>query len=239
VAKHIGNRMSAAIGCLLLACGFAAVSAVTALAGPKIRTIPETFDFGYVPEGESVSHRYWLSNDGDDTLRIELVKPQCGCTTVPLPTDRLAPSDSIPLDLSFDSKNIRGRVNKAVRVWSNDSTLYPAVIYFTADVADSAQTIIANPPVASLTTIDNPHQVIELSNLTHSAYRVGLATAPPPFLNCEFAHDSVAAGQTLTLTITPGPGAPLGEYRTSITLQCEGELSFPLTIPIRGIGYMQ
>lgn len=225
--------------CGLLLAAFCALVPRSAGAAPKISATPMTFDFGYMPEGQTVTHRYWLANRGDDTLVIVEVKPQCGCTTVPLPTDHLAPSDSIPLDLSFDSKNIRGRVNKAVRIWSNDSTLYPATIYFTGAVADSAQTIFADPPVASLTSIDNPHQIIELTNTSDEAFRLGLAAPAPPFLHCEFSSDSIGAGGSATLKIVSGEGTPLGEYRTSITLQFTGHLLYPLTIPVKGVGYMQ
>lgn len=212
---------------------------ISVWAAPKIATNPESFDFGYLPEGQIVACQYWLVNRGDDTLVIEMVKPQCGCTTVPLPTDRLAPSDSVLLHLSFDSKNMKGRINKAVRIWSNDSTLNPATLYFTGAVADSSQTMIADPPFASLVAIDNPHQIIELTNTSQRPYKVGLAAPAPPFITCEFSSDSVAAGGRVTLKIVPGQGTPLGEYKTSITLQCEGSLSFPLTIPIKGVGYMQ
>ena len=237
-SHRLANRVVRSL-CGVLVAAVCASLPPRANAAPKISATPEAFDFGYLPEGQTVTHRYWLANRGDDTLVIVEVKPQCGCTTVPLPTDRLAPSDSVPLDLSFDSKNMRGRVNKAVRIWSNDSTLYPAIIYFTGDVADSAQTIIANPPVASLTSIVNPHQIIELTNTSQDAYRLGLATPAPPFLQCEFSSDSVAAGGSVTLKIVPGQGAPLGEYKTSITLLCTGNLQFPLTIPVKGVGYMQ
>lgn len=38
--------------------------------------VPEvTFNFGYVPQGASISHTFWLRSVGDDTLRITDVRP--------------------------------------------------------------------------------------------------------------------------------------------------------------------
>ena len=38
--------------------------------------VPVTsFDFGYVPQGYSISHVFWLKNVGGDTLRITDVRP--------------------------------------------------------------------------------------------------------------------------------------------------------------------
>lgn len=43
--------------------------------GPQL-LIPQTmFDFGYVPPKSVVSHYYLVKNVGDDTLKIENVKP--------------------------------------------------------------------------------------------------------------------------------------------------------------------
>ena len=208
-------------------------------AKPVIRTTPEFYDFGHVPDGHKVFCRYWLANDGDDTLIVSSVKPQCGCTTVPLPKDRLAPSDSVPLDLSFDSKNMKGLVNKAVRIWSNDSTKAPAIIYFMARVNDPERVIEVTPSAASLTSIDKLEQIIELSNTSNVGYTVAFASPPPPFLNCELSSDSLAPKAAVSLRLTVGKGAPLGDYSTSLTLRLEGDIPYVLTIPVRGVGYME
>ncbi len=43
--------------------------------GPKL-LIPQTmFDFGYVPPQSKISHYYLVKNVGEDTLKIEKVKP--------------------------------------------------------------------------------------------------------------------------------------------------------------------
>jgi len=38
--------------------------------------VPEVaFNFGYVPQGASISHTFWLRSVGGDTLRITDVRP--------------------------------------------------------------------------------------------------------------------------------------------------------------------
>ena len=45
------------------------------LAGPKI-LVPQThWDYGNVPQNNTISHDYWIKNIGDDTLKIINVKP--------------------------------------------------------------------------------------------------------------------------------------------------------------------
>ena len=44
-------------------------------AAPRL-TIPEVaFDFGYVPQHSTISHKFWLISSGDDTLQILKVVP--------------------------------------------------------------------------------------------------------------------------------------------------------------------
>jgi hypothetical protein len=42
---------------------------------PRIAVSAESFDFGRVPQGASISHIFWIKNVGEDTLRITDIKP--------------------------------------------------------------------------------------------------------------------------------------------------------------------
>jgi hypothetical protein len=42
---------------------------------PRLEVPEISFNFGYVPQGVSISHRFWLLNTGGDTLRIQNRKP--------------------------------------------------------------------------------------------------------------------------------------------------------------------
>lgn len=46
-----------------------------AFGAPLMRISESEFDFGYAPQNSSISHVFWLYNDGDDSLKIEKVVP--------------------------------------------------------------------------------------------------------------------------------------------------------------------
>jgi len=49
--------------------------ASVAIAAPRL-TIPVTeFNFGFVPQNSTISHKFWLVSTGDDTLKILKVVP--------------------------------------------------------------------------------------------------------------------------------------------------------------------
>ena len=62
----------------VLAVGYGTLLVAFSLpAAPKISVDSANFDFGTILEGEqkSVKHTFIIKNNGDDTLRIEKVKP--------------------------------------------------------------------------------------------------------------------------------------------------------------------
>jgi hypothetical protein len=58
-----------------------ALGLVVFMAGSLIQAAPHLtlkeskFEFGYVPQNSKITHRFWLYNTGDDTLKIEKVIP--------------------------------------------------------------------------------------------------------------------------------------------------------------------
>jgi len=216
---------------------------LSARGAPKIDLSEQTFDFGYTPEGLKANHRYWLTNVGTDTLVIQRVRPTCGCTTVPLPKDRLAPSDSVPLDLVFDTQKFKGKVHKAVRIFSNEpvdgdtATVTERKIYFTATIAAEDEAITVRPQSAYLDTIGKYDQVLTVVNRDKATYKLSLASPPPDFMDVEFASPEVPGEGETEILLKAGDDTPIGVYTGSLTLHFAGPRTFSVTVPIYGMGY--
>jgi rhodanese-related sulfurtransferase len=82
------------IGCLLMA-----VWGVAAWGTPIVTVDEPDYDFGEIGQGYMVKHTFILRNTGDETLDIVRVRTTCGCSTAALPTNQLAPGDSVPLEV--------------------------------------------------------------------------------------------------------------------------------------------
>jgi len=75
------------------------------------------FNAGQVLEGQIVIHTYMLSNSGDAPLTITNVSSSCGCTTTSLAKNVLAPGESVPLEVRFNSRGFGGQTTtKVVRI---------------------------------------------------------------------------------------------------------------------------
>lgn len=88
--------------------------------GPRIHCAGAMFDFGRAIKGRTVKHVFVLENRGGAPLRILSVTPSCSCTTAPVSRDLIAPGGRAELDVSVDTSEFDGFVQKAVSVASDD-----------------------------------------------------------------------------------------------------------------------
>lgn len=78
------------------------------------------FDWGSVLQGEVVIHEFELKNLGGSPLKIERVKPSCGCTTVDF-AKVIAPGGTGKITLRVDTKKFSGTIRKTAEVATNAS----------------------------------------------------------------------------------------------------------------------
>lgn len=76
------------------------------------------FDWGSVTQGEVVTHSFLVKNTGSQPLKIERVKPACGCTTVNF--DKVIGAGSTGrVILKVNTKKFTGKIKKTASVFSN------------------------------------------------------------------------------------------------------------------------
>ena len=92
-----------------------------------------TFNFGDIKKGESVEHKYQVTNTGTNPLIISSVKPGCGCTAPDYTKDPIMPGKTGTITLKFDSSNFDGQIHKQAEVFANVEKA-PIVIEFTGNV---------------------------------------------------------------------------------------------------------
>ncbi len=108
------NKALLAVVLLCLAVGLAAYGS------PKIHVEEPIHDFGSILEGYAVTHVFTIQNTGDETLIIDRVAVSCGCTATELATDRLAPGESVDLEVLVDTAGFGGRISKSIYIYTND-----------------------------------------------------------------------------------------------------------------------
>jgi len=87
---------------------------------PVAKFSESSHDFGNMKQGEKKEHTFMLSNDGKSELIIRNVRSSCGCTAVAPAKKIIAPGESAPVKVTFDSRGKRGRQSKSITVITND-----------------------------------------------------------------------------------------------------------------------
>ena len=86
---------------------------------PKIQMDEESFDFGVIQQGESVTHDFALKNIGDANLIISTAKGSCGCTVPEWPKEPIAKGEEAIIKITFNSAGKSGKQNKRVTLVTN------------------------------------------------------------------------------------------------------------------------
>lgn len=98
-----------------------AVEAQQALVGklPKIEFDKIEHDFGTINEGDVVETEFIVKNTGESDLIIANAKGSCGCTVPNPPKEPIAPGDSAPIKVTFNSSGKPGNQSKTVTLTTN------------------------------------------------------------------------------------------------------------------------
>ena len=104
-------------------------------AGPltSLALSEDAYNFGDIKKGESVEHKYEVTNTGTNPLIISSVKPGCGCTAPDYTKEPILPGKKGTITLKFDSSNFDGPIQKQAEVYANVEKA-PIVISFTGNV---------------------------------------------------------------------------------------------------------
>jgi hypothetical protein len=88
-------------------------------AGPTMNFKETKFSFGFIRQGEIVTHDYTFTNTGDAPLIITECEVACECTKVAFPKEPIPKGGSGKISVTFDSKSAMDRQERDVIVKSN------------------------------------------------------------------------------------------------------------------------
>jgi len=71
-------------------------------------------------QGDKKDYTFNLTNSGKSNLHIRNVRSSCGCTAVAPSKKVIAPGETVPIKVTFDSRGKRGRQSKSITVITND-----------------------------------------------------------------------------------------------------------------------
>ena len=86
---------------------------------PQIQMYEDSYDFGDIIQGESVTHEFIIKNIGNDKLLINSAKGSCGCTVPVWPKEPILEGEESIIKVTFNSAGKKGKQNKTVTLVTN------------------------------------------------------------------------------------------------------------------------
>lgn len=104
------------------------------VSNPSVMKFEETkYNFGFIHQGDIVSHEYSFTNTGEEPLTILDAEVTCKCTTIDFPKQPIMKGGKGIIKVTFDSKSAMDRQERTVLVKSTASNS-PVTLTFKAVV---------------------------------------------------------------------------------------------------------
>lgn len=113
---------------ILILIAVAALSFRT-VTGPSLHFDETKHNFGFIRQGEIVTHEYTFTNNGDAPVVISECEVACECTKVEFPKEPIMPKSTGKIKVTFDSKSAMDRQERTVIVKSN-AVNSPVILVF-------------------------------------------------------------------------------------------------------------
>jgi hypothetical protein len=198
------------------------IPATIVFAQPKIQIVDgKKFDFGDVYKGSKAIQTMMIKNIGTDTLNIDNVSAQCGCTATLLSQKKIAPSQTGKLSITFNTGSYDGKVTKHVYVSSNDPSSAKDTIEFYANVISSL-TLTPNALSFNLSKVDSTYEkTITITNSSKQAIKI--LSAKPSFdqLKIALMKNQLMPGEQTEMQAVLHPGSAKPGFQGTIALKTD------------------
>ncbi len=104
---------------------------------PRVEVRDPHVDFGERMDTEVVTCTYVISNRGNLSLKLGRIYSSCGCTDIRLPTQTVAPGESVEMEVDVDLKGRSGLFTGELRIQTNDPLSREIELTFQATVTPS------------------------------------------------------------------------------------------------------
>ena len=177
-------------------------------------------DFGSVPRGAQLFHRFTITNIYAVRMEITGVKSGCGCVTANPAKRVLEPRESTTIDVNMDARRFTGPKTVGIRVTVGPEYTSSAELKVTAN---SRADIVFNPGQVSLGTVtrgQTPEQEIDVEYAGVLNWQVSEVIAKDAPLDVTIKELYRRPGQVgYRLKVTLRPDAPVGNLKQDLFLK--------------------
>jgi hypothetical protein len=206
------------------------------LSRAKISFSETLWDFGYVPKTGKVSHTYKIKNVGEDTLVIVKVRTTCGCTSAPLPKEKLAPGEIADLEVVFDPTKVAvEQTSKKVQVISNDPDQPFVEVRFSAKIGRTNSLAKITPSSLDFDTLSQRMggvQTLTIENISGEKLSLTRPQESGENIDLDLVDRVLEPGENIQVTVRLKENTLPGNFNASFTLDFECSKVARVSVPV-------
>lgn len=176
-------------------------AACKAQGSPRIKVDKKVFDFGVIYRGNSAEGYFIIRNQGNDTLRIKNVRSSCGCTAAILDKKNLGPNEQTKLKAKFSSGGYKGRVNKKIFVYTNDTQTPVTVLEVQGEIKVDLEITPSMIYFSGLKAGNRVERKISLKNVSDSLITIQEISLTVPAIKIELLKMKIEPGEAANLNL--------------------------------------
>lgn len=93
----------------------------------------DSYDFGKIKDGDTVTHVFKFANVGEAPIVIQDISTSCGCTAAAYTKSAVSPNDTGTVTISFSKRHDPGRHTKSAIIKANTKDPY-TILHIVATV---------------------------------------------------------------------------------------------------------
>jgi len=196
-----------------------------------------SFDYGLTPSGSVLYHGFWVKSVGEDTVVIDEIKTGCSCAITSQESDRIAPGDSMLINIEWDASKYRDAIFRSIRIFYNDKP-DPIRVSMKGQIKQSFEKLVplsVKPfkfefGYTSRKDIDSIP--FTFTNNYSIDYKIGIISAPSEkhTIDCP---KSIKANGSATGYIKLNANYKDEPFQTTITFSINDKTKTNITIPIK------
>ncbi|KAA3637781.1 MAG: DUF1573 domain-containing protein [Calditrichaeota bacterium] len=163
----------------------------------------------------------------------------CDCTTVTPSDTTLKPGDTVYFDLTFETKDYFGPVNKSFTVFT-DYKKRPEVQFFYLAIVGQWYNGLKPDPISLFFLPGKKKQTVKIPNKVFDEISVDYQILFNDHFTAKAVNDKAGKDEFLEFEISPSPTLPIGTNHSSLTIgitDSDSEEKTILTIPVKLVKY--
>lgn len=193
-------------------------------------------DFGSVPRGAQLSHRFVLANPYAVRMEITSVKSGCGCVTAKAAKVVLEPRESTTIDVNMDARRFTGPKTVGITVTVGPDYISSAQLRVSAN---SRADIVFNPGQVGFGTVTHGQAVSQVIDVEYAGvldWQVTEATAKDLPVEVALSELYRRPGQVgYRVKVTLKANAPVGTLKGDLLLKTNDPASPLLPVLVEGL----